>query len=174
MVRSMRPPFIAMRRAWLALVIACASSSGEQTYRRVTVEDGQLNIVMAGGREIPAARDSGQVAFDQVAIAPDQHSVGWLALYPNCCTTYPIPLKLVVLTDGKERTFSGNDLPVWRWAFSADGKRIAFRQSPVHGPAPVHYELWDIRNRHRMASFDTQTDTSPAVPTWARALQPER
>src|SRR5438093_751571 len=73
-----------------------------------------------------------QVALAQPATSQGGGAVGWLALYPNCCTSYPIPLKLMVLSNGRVRTFTGNGLPVWRWAFQNDDTRVAFEQETVH------------------------------------------
>lgn len=143
----------------------------KQRYGRADVEaDGQLHVITTSGLEIMPRSDSGQVGVDQVAISADHRSVGWLALYPNCCTTYPIPLKLVVLSEGTERSFAGNDLPVWRWSFSADGKQVAFRQAPVHGPAPPHFELRDIGTGRLVSSFDRESGDVRDTPAWVLAL----
>ena len=118
--------------ACILLAVAPASAAAE-TYVQATVDpSGQLRIVTKEGREIRPKKDSEQVAFDMVAISQDGMTVGWLALYPNCCTSYPIPLKLVMYTNGKIRTFTGSGLPVWRWRFEAGGKQVAFEQETVH------------------------------------------
>ena len=36
-----------------------------------------------------------------IKIAEDGRTVGWTVLYDNCCTSYPIPLLLVIYKDGK-------------------------------------------------------------------------
>ena len=96
----------------IAMSLAGTRSSAQQTYRRADVDTlGQLHIITASGSQIDPRKDSDQVAFDQVAISDDHRSVGWVAMYPNCCTSYPIPLELVVLTDGTTRTYTGNGLP---------------------------------------------------------------
>src|SRR5262245_58428176 len=111
-----------------------------ETYVEATVDaNGQLRVVTATGKVIqpkplPARANVGdQVGFDKVAISPDGRVVGWLALYPNCCTSYPIPLALVLYSNGRTRTFKGNELPVWRWRFEAEGRQVAFEQETVHG-----------------------------------------
>src|ERR1043166_4892128 len=122
---------------WLILVgLAAAVESNacaaQVSYRRVDLDSGgQLHIITSTGRAVRPPKDSGQVAFEQVAISTDRRTVGWLALYPNCCTSYAIPLKLVLLTAGSTRAFAGHGLPIWRWSFLANDRRVAFAQAPV-------------------------------------------
>lgn len=169
-----------MRRVLVSLVIGdmvvalSARVAGAQTsYRRAVVDsEGQLRLTTTTGRTIVPPKDSGQVAFDEAAISLDHRRVGWLALYPNCCTTYPVPLKLVVRTAERGHTFEGNGLPIWQWAFLADGKRVAYRQAPVHGAAPAHYELYDLETGHLVSTFDVAADSGGAVPRWVQAVSP--
>jgi hypothetical protein len=157
----------------IAMALAGTRSSAQQTYRRADVDTlGQLHIITVSGRQIDPRKAVDQVAFDQVAISADRRSVGWVALYPNCCTTYPVPLKLIVLTDRTTLTLVGNGLPVWRWSFSADSKRIAFHQAPVHGADGSHFELRDLRSGRLIASFDADSANLRHAPVWVRALKP--
>ena len=125
----------------------------------------------ASGREIRPPKDSDQVGVEQVAISADRRAVGWLALHPNCCTTYPIPLELVVLTSARTRTFTGDGQAIWQWAFYADSRRVSYRQGPVHGPATPHFELRDIRTGRLVSSFDGDSTEVRAAPAWVRALR---
>jgi hypothetical protein len=148
-----------------------ASASGAQAYSRADIDSsGRVHIITSAGREIRPPREGDQVAADRVAISPDGRAVGWLALYPNCCTSYPIPLKLVILRAGKRRTIKGNGLPVWEWKFSEDSRYVAIRQAPVHGDAPQHYELRDIRSGRLVDSFDGASKRSRSPPPWVRIL----
>ena len=157
----------------IATALACARSSVQETYRRADIDTlGQLRIITVDGRHIDPRKDGDQVAFDQVTVSADHRSVGWVALYPNCCTSYPIPLKLIVLTDGRTRTLAGNGLPVWRWSFFADGKRIAFRQAPIHGEDHSHFELRDLRTGRLVDRFDSDSASLREAPVWARVLKP--
>jgi hypothetical protein len=166
----------------IPLVIACAAallgaraSCAQPTYRRADVDaTGQLRIVLASGHAVRPPKDSGQVAFAQVAISADHRTIGWVALYPNCCTTYPIPLELVLLRAGGGRTVIAGALPIWQWAFSPGGQRVVLRQAPVHGAAPMLYELHDIRTGRLIASTEVDAGTSAALPAWVRAALPDR
>lgn len=44
--------------------------------------------------------------------------------YENCCTSYPIPLNVVVYRDGHRLKISPRQM-IWDWKFVADGQRIA-------------------------------------------------
>src|SRR5882672_2318993 len=110
-----------------------------ETYVRATVNESGLRIMTSTGKTIvakPITRRNTfgkQVGFDRVAISPDGRVVGWVALFPNCCTSYPIPLALVLYSNGKTRTMTGIDLPIWRWCFEANSTQVAFEQETVHG-----------------------------------------
>src|SRR5829696_4909953 len=137
----------------VALALRTHTSSAQRTYRRADIDSsGELRIVLSTNRVIRPSKDSNQVAFDQVTMSADHRIVGWVALYPNCCTSYPIPLRLVLLRADGGRTVIGNDLPIWQWAFAADGRSVAIRQAPVHGAAPMYYERRDIRTGRVIAT----------------------
>ena len=148
-----------------------------ETYVQAVVDPGgQLRIQTKDGREIVPRKEPDQVAFDKAAISPDGHAVGWLAQYPNCCTSYPIPLKLVIYASGKLRTFTGSGLPVWRWRFQAGGKQVSFEQETVHGGIGVHYELRDITTGRLIAKYDPKPppDATGDPPKWVAELDSER
>ena len=161
-----------------ALAVACASTLDAQTFfaRAVLDSANGLRITTTTGRTIIPARDTAQVGFAAPAISANHRRIGWLALYPNCCTSYPIPLRLVVRTDETERVFDGSGLPVWRWAFVDDGRRVAFRQTPVHGDAPAHYELRDIDTGKLVAAYDDSLERSAKsvkpspAPRWVQSV----
>jgi len=143
------------------------------TYQRALVDSaGQLHLWTTAGQEVTPPPDSGQVGFEQPQIAPGAAAVGWLALYPNCCTSYPIPLRLVVLVGDERRLFSGSGLPIWRWAFLAGGTRVAFYQETVHGGSGQHYELRDLVSGRLVAAYDPG-DSLPQ-PVWVQALHAHR
>jgi hypothetical protein len=159
----------------VVLVTAGASFAAQEMYLRAEIDQqGQLRIVTSQGREIVPDKEQDQVGFDQAAISADRRAVGWLALFPNCCTTYPIPLKLVIYVNGRQQTFSGIGVPVWRWAFSEDGKRVAFQQETVHGGLGVHYELRDTSSGRLVAEYDPNPPKPGTPPAWLRALDPAR
>jgi hypothetical protein len=121
-------------------------------------------------------KDPGQVAFDMVRISPDSRSVGWLALYPNGGTSYPIPRKLIIYSNARARIFTGTGLSIFKWQFRESGRQIAFRQETVHGGLNIHYELRDVTSERLLAKYDPPYDRDnrllPArnVPSWVVEL----
>jgi hypothetical protein len=161
--------------ASIAVLFLGSAASAQETYRGAEVDPrGQLRITSSSGREILITKDKEQVGFDKIAISPDGRTVAWLALYENCCTSYPIPLKLLVYVNGKRREFRGSGLPIWLWAFSADSRRIAFHQETVHGGLGSHYELRDIISGRLASSYDPDPDKPISLPDWAQTLEASR
>jgi hypothetical protein len=174
-----------MRTALLLLAILSAvivaaqqPSSNAERYESVRVDDaGQLHILTMDGREIVPPKEGDQVGFENALISPDKKTVGWTALYPNCCTSYPIPLYLVLYSGGKVTKLEGSGLPVWQWRFLSGGKEIGFEQETVHGGWGVHYELHDVSSGKLLAEYDPHTGVNEQVddkesdrPDWVRAV----
>ncbi|HEV2379074.1 MAG TPA: hypothetical protein VG206_04685 [Terriglobia bacterium] len=154
--------------AVLFLGLASAARAAE-TYIQTEVDsNGQLHILTKRHREIVLTKGPEQVGFEDVRISPDGRAVGWLALYPDCCTSDLIPLKLAIYVSGRLSTFTGSGLPIWRWCFQAEGEQVAFEQETVHGGTGIHYELRDIATGKLVAKYDPDSDSemTPKPPRW--------
>jgi hypothetical protein len=145
--------------------------------RFVQVEDaGWLRLMTAKGREI-VVNDVEQIEYDQIAISPDGKAVGWLALYPNPSTSYPIPLKLTIYSEGKLHEFARNGLPIWHWQFTDASNRVAFEQETVHGGRGVHYELREVSSGRLLDQFSPSVDGNgqpephQKTPEWVSRLE---
>jgi hypothetical protein len=159
----------------VALGLWTHRSSAQGTYRRADIDStGQLRLVLSTNRIIRPPRDSDQVGMEQPALSADHRIAGWLGLYTNCCTSYPIPLRLELRRIDGKRTSVSNELPIWRWAFSADGRSVVIRQAPVHGSAPEHYELRDVDNGRVIATADFDPTHAAALSEWARIAMPRQ
>jgi hypothetical protein len=178
-----RARYSALAALCAAVVLAVASASAAtETYVRATIdESGRLRIVTAAGRVILPKRLTTQVGFDKIAISPDGRVVGWVALYPNCCTSYPIPLRLVLYSNGKTRTLTGSGLPIWRWCFEADGRQVAFEQETVHSGIGIHYELRDVATGRLVDEYNPPPEhdgdagaTPRDVPKWVAELDAKK
>jgi hypothetical protein len=171
--------------AFVALMATHASAQ-ERYVNASVAADGALQIVTAAGQVIVPAPEPERefigkpVGYDQIQISIDGRAVGWVALYPNCCTSYPIPLALVVYSNGIKRSYAGNGLPVWKWRFVAAGSQVVFRQETVHGGLGVNYELRDVLSGDLIAEFsppvspDNQPLRGQRVPEWVAALDAAR
>jgi len=158
------------------------TASAAELYETVRIDStGQLHIVTLDKRDIvPPKREIKlggemlkQAGFSNAVISDDKTTVGWLAEYPNCCTSYPIPLELVIYRNGGVlRVFSGNELPIWRWVFEKHGTQVAFEQETVHGGLGIHFELREIKSGLLVDKHDN--DPTPDAPAWIRDLTPKK
>jgi hypothetical protein len=156
--------------AFAVVFLALASTArAAETYTQTEVDSsGQLHILTKRHREIVPKKEPEQAGFENVKISPDGRAVGWLALYPDCCTSDLIPLKLVIYVSGKLSTFTGSGLPIWRWCFQAEGEQVAFEQETVHGGTGIHYELRDIATGKLVAQYgpDSDSEMTAKPPRW--------
>ena len=152
----------------LALPLAAHAASH---YQKTTIDSQtRLWILDANAAQHAPKKLPDQTGFSTAAISADRTTVGWLALYPNCCTSYPVPLVLVIYRDGKVlRTFK-NSMAIWAWHFEAGGRQVAFEQESVHGHHGVHYELHDIDSGRLLGRYDG--DPKPDAPRWVRDATP--
>ncbi len=133
-------------------------------------QDGhRLTIMTSDGRRIVPSPEKDQVGFEKVAISKDGESVGWLALFGNCCTSYPIPRKLIVMRRGASHAFAGIELPVWRWTFLDEGGQVAFQQETVHGGLGAHYELRDVTTGRLIGECTPGASREGCEATWVDA-----
>lgn len=120
--------FVASVCTLVCITLAASTSSPQaETHTRATVDkSGQIHISTQNGSEIAPKKKWDQVGFDQVKISPDGHTARWVRLFPNCCTSFPIPLGLTTYSSGKMHEFSGSGLRIGRWYFEDEGRRAPF------------------------------------------------
>jgi hypothetical protein len=178
---TIRSKFVAMIPMMLIVLLPRSLVLAADIYVSAVVDDqGVLRILTKGGREIVPMKEPEQVGFSKPQISEDGRVVGWLAEFPNCCTSYPIPLKLVIYSNDRRHTLTGIGLAVSRWAFQAGGKRVAFEQETVHGGLGVHYELRDVATGRLIAEYgpkmgaDNQALPDQHVPKWVQQLDSKR
>lgn len=113
-----------------------------------------------------------QKAFKKPVLSDDRRTVGAQAMFGDCCTSYDIPLQLVIYSSGKAYRFEGT-LPIFDWHFADGGRHVVFSQQTVHFTCSVHWELrglgW-IRLRavcvgHSGIDGDGGTEEASAEPT---------
>ena len=165
----------------VAFLVASAqglSAGPEEIYASADIDDkGQLRIVTKDGREILPKKEDEQVGFSRPRVSDNGRSVGWLAEFQNSSTSYPIPLKLMILTNGGMQAFTGSGLPIWRWAFRDRGRRFAFEQETVHGGFGIHYELRDAATGRLIDEYspaygpDNRIIPNQRTPRWVDELK---
>jgi hypothetical protein len=150
-----------------------------ETYASAAIDsDGSLRLTTSDHRTIVVRRAPGQSSFRDPLISAERTAVGAQADYPNCCTSYDIPLQLMIYTNGTEHWFAGNGLPIFDWQFADGGRRVAYGQQTVHFACSIHYELRDIQSERLVESADIpepcgQTPNPPTVtmPGWVMELR---
>jgi hypothetical protein len=125
------------------------------TFRSVAIDsNGSLVITRSDQVLIVVPKEAEQSAFADPAVSSDRTAVGAQAEFPNCCTSYDIPLQLVIYSDGRVHRFTGNGLPIFQWHFADGGARVAFGQEPVHFGCSIHYELREVKSERLLDSAD--------------------
>ena len=138
--------------------------------QKAYVDDkGQVHIAEEGGKDVIVPREKGQVGSSELKIADDKRTVGWEAANENCCTSYPIPLSVVIWRDGKVRQKLGDGLMIYDWRFWEGGKQAAFCSGTVHGDSGGHCELHDVENGKTLQTMDGHLNDDS--PKWARGLR---
>lgn len=126
-----------------------------ETYQSAALDaNGNLAIAMANGMTVTVRKEGEQTSFSMPVLSSSKTAVGAQAMFPNCCTSYDIPLQLVVYAAGKVHRFTGVNLPIFQWAFADGGTRVAYGQEPVHFGCATHYELRDIESERVIEAVD--------------------
>ena len=157
----------------------------EESKKDSKYETGPLHIVYDDGTEVvkslpplEASTDKetvfNDVGFSDVHLAADRQTLGWTIDVENCCTSYPIPLRVVIFRHGKVlRTFEQGQM-VWSWMFFLGGKRLAAVFGPTHGPEVGDYRLYDVRSGKLLSEVFGDEGTQslkPNAPEWAKLLE---
>jgi hypothetical protein len=141
-----------------------ASTASTETYEAIDIDaDGDLRILTSRNKTIivpkggsPKAGESfgTQTAFGKPVLSNDRRAAGAQAMFANCCTSYDIPLQLVIYSGGKIHRFEGG-WAIFDWHFADGGRRVVFSQQTVHSACSVHWELRDIASERLVATADT-------------------
>ena len=130
--------------------------------------DGQVHIVHSDGQDVLPTKEKDQVSVASAVVAENRLAAGWLVEYENCCTSYPIPMTLVLYRPGKPLLRIGNGMMISDWHFDAGGKQVAFSTTTVHGDLAPHYELRDTQTGRLIAKWDGHLNRKS--PAWATRL----
>ena len=147
-------------------------------------ETGPLHIIYSDGTQIiqtlPPLKKStdketvfNAVGFSQVQLADDQKTLGWTVEVQNCCTSYSIPLSVVVFRSGRV-LHSFEERVVWNWMFLPGSKQLAVVWGATHGPEVGDYRLYDIATGGLVSEVWDDEDEQALkndAPDWAKRLQ---
>jgi hypothetical protein len=163
----------------VATVLTFAATPAE-TYTSAAIDaNGRLVIHTSARRTIAIPRTRDQTTFADPVVSSDGLAVGAQAEFPNCCTSYDIPLELVVYSKGKVHRFRGVGLPIFDWQFAGGGARVAYDQQTVHFACSIHYELRDVASERLLDSADVpelcgqnqNPDLNVRMPDWVVQLR---
>jgi len=145
-------------------------------------ETGPLHIIYDDGTEIvktlPPLTPSTEkktaynaVGFSEVQLAEDRQTLGWAINVENCCTSYSIPLSVVVLRDKQVfHTFS-TGLMVWNWEFVQGGQQVKIISGTVHGSDVGDEQVYDVKSGKLLSdSSDDADESSQGIPPGAPKL----
>jgi hypothetical protein len=143
--------------------------------------NGDLAIVKSNGQTVIVRKEREQTSFSPPLLSSANTAVGAQAMFANCCTSYDIPLQLVVYAAGRVHRFKGVGLPIFQWGFADAGTRIAYGQETVHFARATHYELREITSERLIESVDVPQpcgqlpDPKPVkIPQWVASVQAKR
>lgn len=148
-------------------------------------ETGPLHIIYSDGTEIvqtlPPLQPStdkevvfNAVGFSRVELAEDRQTLGWTINFQNCCTSYSIPLSVVVFQHKQVLHTINQDQMVWSWMFLEGGRQVAVVFGPTHGPEVGDYQLYDVKTGKLVSEVWGDADTQSLktdAPVWAKQLQ---
>lgn len=168
MLRAMRiaPVSLCACALWLAAARPAPAQSAAIT-RAFAGADG-LAHVEQNGKETIFPKETGQVSIDSVKVAPDGRAAGWLVNEPNCCTSYPVPICLVVVRGNSKHVFAERQM-IYDWHFVEGSARVALSIGPTHGEFPADFLLYDTGSGQKLQEWGPSTGTSP--PKWASGLR---
>jgi hypothetical protein len=147
-------------------------------------ETGPLHIIYSDGthftQKLPPLKKStdkervfNAVGFSQVQLADDEKTLGWAVQVENCCTSYSIPLSIVVFRSGQV-LHSFEERMVWNWMFVPGGKQLAIVWGATHGPEVGDYRLYDVASGKILSEVwgDEKIQAlKDDAPNWAKQLQ---
>lgn len=159
----------ALRLCILWMLLSAAAVAQAPAIRAyVDDADGRVHIVNRVGKDIGIPKEKDQVRCDSPRVAEDQQTAGWLVDYENCCTSYPIPLTLVVYKSGRIIRLIQPGLMIFDWRFVEGARKIALSSGTVHGMTFRSLSLYDVHTGRLLDRWEGSFEEAP--PLWARGL----
>jgi hypothetical protein len=163
-----------MRKMLLAIVLAALGPAVawpqnipiKQAY---VGKNNRVHIVTGDGRDETIPPEKGQDGIENVRVAEDGRTVGWLVdLWASCCVSYSIPIELVIWRDGGVIRRIHPVQAIFGWTFLAGGKEVAFHNAPLHGSETYECSRVDVRTGRELEEWSIMRKTP--VPAWVKLL----
>lgn len=131
--------------------------------------DGLAHIVSASGEDRAIGREPEQVAVESLQLSSDRRAVGWLVEVKNCCTSYPIPTRLVIYDETGRKHIMTDGLMIYDWKFAQNGHAAAVSSGTVHGMTYRNLTLYSVSSGKALQHWEGNQDAVP--PPWAQSLE---
>jgi hypothetical protein len=150
----------------------CVSAEPRTTHLQTvksafTDSNGRVHVVTGKGREVILSKEKGQESVEPPVVADDNRTVGWLVNFPNCCTSYPIPMTIVLYRDGQILHRVSNGRAIFRWQFWKGSEQIAYFSDTLHGNLGPECTLVDVGTGKTLEKWSRGDGT---LPPWAEAF----
>ena len=154
----------------ISLLLFPAIAVAQGPIARVYVDDadGRVHIVSRTGKDTVMPKEKDQVRCDSPQAAEDGQTAAWLIDYENCCTSYPIPLTLVIYRSGRIVRRIQPGLMIFDWSFVEGASKIALSSGTVHGMTSRSLSLYEVRTGRLLERWEGSFEEAP--PLWARGL----
>jgi len=131
-------------------------------------KEGNVHIVLNNGKEIQPSKLKGQFENSEPVIAEDRKTVAWMAYFENCCTSYNIPMTLIVFRSGKIIRQFKPGLMIANWKFEESGRKIGIYTNTVHGDFGPTYDLYETMTGKHLKHIVGPVDENS--PQWVKRL----
>jgi hypothetical protein len=169
---------------WKAKTLAPVEISGRhpELYQGIELfDDGTRVIRRTDGSSIPLPTFRNQVRVEAAMVSDDGKRVGWLVDMPNCCTSYEVPMLLVIFANGKIERIIEEGQCIFDWAFVRKGSAVSYYTEVLHGSDFKSFFLRDVRNGALLGTYtypdsgaqDWSQERAAAIqaaPAWVKAL----
>lgn len=163
-----------MRRLLLTAVIAAfavASGLAQDILLKDAYvgADKRVHLVTASGRHETVPAEKGQDGVENVDIAKDGRTAGWLVdQWSSCCVSYSVPTELVIWRNGRAIRRIESRQAIFGWTFLNDGKEVAYHVAPLHGDEIYECYRVEVRTGRELEHWSMMSKT-PA-PFWVKLL----
>jgi hypothetical protein len=153
----------------MATVLAASSRESETVLRVYADQDNDVHVVVRGQKETVVPHERDQAGIQDVKIATDRKTAGWLVTFkdPDSKGTYAAYLK--IWRGGKViRSFRGEST-FWSWSFVDGAKEVAYHTAPMHEGPTSRCELRDVRTGGLLSSWKGNLEDTTR-PSWTKSL----
>lgn len=150
-------------------VSQAVAGNSKASIKKIFADSEGLIHIAANGSELVIPKEKDQISCDQPKLGEDQKTAGWRINYDNCCTSYPVPLTLVIYRGAKVIRHFSPGQAIGDWQFLKAGREVAFWSGPLYGDFVPHFELHDVSSGKVLAQWDGHIKDNH--PDWVSGLK---